>query len=65
MTWPIDGNVTSLAHGDRDDNLARQLAAMNLRDKPGSSRSSKLVLHEKSENRTLISIFLVLNQSSY
>lgn len=40
MTWPIDGNVTSLAHGDRDDNLARQLAAMNLRDKPGSSRSS-------------------------
>ncbi|CAN4109758.1 unnamed protein product [Withania somnifera] len=43
MTWPIDRNAisTSSAHSDRDDSLVRQLAAMNLRDKPGSSRSSK------------------------
>ncbi|KAL3372688.1 hypothetical protein AABB24_004969 [Solanum stoloniferum] len=43
MTWVIDGNVVSTTtspHSNRDDNLARQLAAMNLRDKPGSSRSS-------------------------
>ncbi|XP_075098103.1 uncharacterized protein LOC107796774 isoform X1 [Nicotiana tabacum] len=43
MNWPIDGNAvsrTSSAHGDRDENLARQLAAMSLRDKAGSSRSS-------------------------
>ncbi|XP_059284239.1 probable helicase MAGATAMA 3 isoform X1 [Lycium ferocissimum] len=42
MTWPIDGNVvsrTSSAHDDREDNLARQLGGMSLRDKPGSSRS--------------------------
>ncbi|XP_060189971.1 uncharacterized protein LOC132618998 [Lycium barbarum] len=42
-TWPIDGNVvsrTSSVHGDREDNLARQLGGMNLRDKTGSSRSS-------------------------
>ncbi|KAH0687925.1 hypothetical protein KY284_018478 [Solanum tuberosum] len=46
MTWVIDGNVvstTTSAHSNRDNNLAHQLAAMNLRDKPGSSRSSKLV----------------------
>lgn len=43
MTWPIDGSVstTSSAHKDRDNNLARQLAALNLREKAGSSRSSK------------------------
>ncbi|XP_055826633.1 uncharacterized protein LOC129895028 [Solanum dulcamara] len=43
MTWPIDGNgvlTTSSAHSDLDDKLVRRLAAMNLRDKPGSSRSS-------------------------
>ncbi|KAG5614103.1 hypothetical protein H5410_013927 [Solanum commersonii] len=42
MTWVIDGNVvsTTTPHSNRDDNLARQLAAMNLRDEPESSRSS-------------------------
>ncbi|KAJ8531447.1 hypothetical protein K7X08_026881 [Anisodus acutangulus] len=45
MTWPIDGNAvsrtSSAAHPNRDENLARQLGAMSLRDKPGPSRSSK------------------------
>ncbi|PHU19176.1 hypothetical protein BC332_10327 [Capsicum chinense] len=43
MTWPINGNVvstTSSSQNSRDNNLARQLAAMSLKDKPGSSRSS-------------------------
>ncbi|KAG5614102.1 hypothetical protein H5410_013926 [Solanum commersonii] len=42
MTWLIDGNFISTrrssANRDQDDNLACQLEAMNLRDKPGSSR---------------------------
>ncbi|XP_010317671.1 uncharacterized protein [Solanum lycopersicum] len=49
MSWVIEGNVvstTTSAHSNRDDNLARHLAAMNLRDKPGSSRSSN-----KSKNK--------------
>ncbi|KAG5614092.1 hypothetical protein H5410_013916 [Solanum commersonii] len=44
MTWPNNGNNVSgarSAHSERDQNLARQLSAMSLNDKPGSSRSSK------------------------
>ncbi|KAH0760508.1 hypothetical protein KY290_016581 [Solanum tuberosum] len=44
MTWPNNGNNvsgTGSAHSERDQNLARQLSAMSLNDKPGSSRSSK------------------------
>ncbi|KAM3394324.1 hypothetical protein P3S68_003326 [Capsicum galapagoense] len=43
MTWPNYGNAvsrTTSAHDDRDQTLARQLSAMSLTDKPGSSRSS-------------------------
>ncbi|KAH0763512.1 hypothetical protein KY290_019585 [Solanum tuberosum] len=44
VTWPNNGNNvsgTGSAHSERDQNLAHQLSAMSLNDKPGSSRSSK------------------------
>ncbi|XP_055826472.1 uncharacterized protein LOC129894890 [Solanum dulcamara] len=70
MTWPNNGNTvsrTGSAHSERDQNLARQLSAMSLNDKPGSSRTSNNFHKSKTKKGGMIKAVWqpVSNQSSF